>query len=80
MEQPIESIEYRGFNINIYSDFDPINPIDDFDMFASMACWHNRYQLGHEQPKCDPDEFMQELAIKADPIIEDKIYYWEDGD
>lgn len=80
MEQAIDTIKYRGFNINIYPDYDPaINPIEDWDMFASMACWHNRYQLGHEQPKCDPDEFMQDLAIKADPIVEDKIYYWEEG-
>lgn len=76
----IETIEYRGFNINIYHDDDPgMNPIDDFDMFGTMACWHRRYSLGHKQPDCDPNEFMQQLAIEADPGLEDTIDYWENG-
>jgi hypothetical protein len=75
----IESIEYRGFNINIYHDDDPISPIDDWDMAGTMVCWHNRYTLGHEQPKCESDEWFQQLAIEADPTLEDRIDYWENG-
>lgn len=76
----IETIEYRGFNINVYPDDDPaINPIDDWDMLGKMACWHNRYTLGHEQPDCNPQEFMQQLAIDADPYNENRIDYWESG-
>jgi hypothetical protein len=75
-----EAIEYRGFNINIHQDQDPaINPIDDFDMFGTMACWHSRYTLGHKQPDCEPKEFLQRLAIEADPYIENRIEYWENG-
>jgi hypothetical protein len=76
----IESIEYRGFNINIYHDDDPsMNPIDDWDMLGTMTCWHKRYSLGHKQPNCDPDEFMKQLAIEADPNLEDTIDYWDSG-
>lgn len=75
-----EAIEYRGFNINIHQDQDPaMNPIDDFDMFGTMACWHNRYTLGHTQPDCEPKKFMEQLAIEADPYIENRIDYWENG-
>ena len=79
MDEPIEVIEYRGFNIKIYSDFDPLNPIEEWDWFGKMVTWHNNYSLGHEQPKCDPDEFLQQLAIEADPTLESKIDHWENG-
>jgi len=75
----IETIEYKGFNINIYYDDDPISPIENWDMFGTMVCWHNRYTLGHEQPKCKSDEWFQQLAMEADPTLEDKIDYWENG-
>lgn len=76
-EHLIETIGYRGLNINIYYDFDPMNPCEDWDMLGSMACWHSRYNLGHEQPKCEPDDFMVELAMEFDPTVEDRIDYWE---
>lgn len=74
-----ETIEYRGFNINIYPDDIPTSPIDDWDMAGTIACWHKRHTLGHEQPNCSPNEFMQQLAIEADPTVEDRIDYWENG-
>jgi len=79
MMDAIETIKHRGFNINIYPDDDPISPIDDWDMFGTMACWHSRYTLGHKQPNCDPNQFLQQLAIEADPYIENRIDYWENG-
>jgi hypothetical protein len=27
-----------------------------------MACWHRRYRLGDEQPKCDPEEHIRNLV------------------
>jgi hypothetical protein len=26
-----------------------------------MVCWHSRYNLGDEQPKCDPPEYQDDL-------------------
>lgn len=78
--ETVETIDYRGFYINIHIDEDPaIDPCVDWDMLGKMACWHNRYTLGHEQPDCDPQEFMQQLAIEADPYNENRIDYWESG-
>ena len=79
-ETLVETIGYRGLNINIHYDFDPINPIDNFEMLGTMACWHSRYDLGHKQPKDDPDDFLQELANDADSTIDDRIEYWDSGD
>ena len=49
MMQPIETIEYRGFEIKIYPDEAPMSPIDEFDMLSTMVCSHSRYDLGHKQ-------------------------------
>jgi hypothetical protein len=79
MNDIAETIEYRGFNINIYYEDDPMSPVKDWDMFGKMVCWHGRYSLGHEQPKCTPREFRQQLAIEADPTLEQTIDHWESG-
>jgi len=78
MEDPYETIEYRGFNINIHTDIDPLDPIDNHHWFGTMITWHRNYSLGHEQPKRDPDEFLQDLAINADQSLQDVILYWEE--
>ena len=39
---------YRGYNIEIMTDDDPIDPILEYDGLGQMACFHNRYTLGHE--------------------------------
>lgn len=40
----------------------PIDPRKDHDQLSTMVCWHSRYTLGDEQPKCSPSEFLEELA------------------
>ena len=51
--------EYR---IRIEHDDDPGNPRTDSDCnMGIMACWHGRYNLGDEQPKCDPSEYREDL-------------------
>jgi len=79
MEETYETIEYRGFNINVICDIEPMNPITEWDMLGKMVCWHSRYYLGHEQPTEDAEEYAKQLAIDADPSIEDKIEYWDNG-
>jgi len=44
-EQPVETIEYRGFNINIYPDDMAENP-REWDDIGRMYCRHDRYNLG----------------------------------
>ena len=70
--------DYKGYTIKIVQDDDPANPIKEFDTLGTMACWHRKYDLGHEQIT-DIDEFLLGLAREVDPDIDDKILYWEDG-
>lgn len=44
-EQPVETIEYRGFNINIYQDDMSEDP-RDWDNIGRMLCKHRDYNLG----------------------------------
>lgn len=34
----------------------------DWDNAGTMVCWHNRYNLGDEQPNEDPEEWLNNLA------------------
>lgn len=33
----------------------------EWDNLGVMACWHRRYNLGDEQPKCEPSEYQDDL-------------------
>jgi hypothetical protein len=77
MDAPIETIEYKDHIIEIYLDDNPLSPIDEFDMMGKMVCWHSRYDLGHEQPNVDPNEYRVELAKEYDSTVRDRIEYWE---
>ena len=36
------------------------DPLEDDGRLGTMACWHRRYNLGNEQPKDDPHEWLAE--------------------
>ena len=44
-----ETIEYKGYNINVDYDQDPMNPRTEWDNAAVMVCWHSRYNLGDRE-------------------------------
>ena len=49
-----------NYRIKIESDSDCMNPREDYDNLGIMACWHRNYNLGDEQPKCEPSEYREE--------------------
>jgi len=49
--------------IKIYNDSDPMNPRIEWDNFGTMVCWHREYILGDEQPRCTPEEYMEDLPV-----------------
>lgn len=69
MDTPIETIEYRGFNINIYPDFDPMDPRSEFDNFGIMICKHPNYILGDKQ-----DMIAEEIIALTER--NDVEYFW----
>ena len=69
---------YKGYTIKIVPDNDASSPREN-DNFAKMVCFHNRYNLGDEQPRETPDEYLRSLASEFDPDLGDTIEYWENG-
>ena len=58
----------------IQSDQHEGNILDEWDgWLGSMACWHNRYNLGHEQPDVNPSEFHIELIEEVNPGFGDRL-------
>ena len=64
----METTTYRGFNINILQDEDPINPRTEQDHLGTMVCWHNRYDLG-DKHNFDTEEDFKEWAEGQDLFI-----------
>lgn len=56
--------------IRIVHDDNPENP-RQWDNVATLACWHNRYTLGDEQPDTDPADFRANLAAEFDNTVAD---------
>lgn len=78
MEDPTDTIEYRGFTIEVHSDSDAQSPREDCEAWGgTMVCWHNRYNLGDEQRTDGPRDFMRDLACEVDSATEQRIDYWE---
>lgn len=57
--EPIANeFEHNGHTVKILTDYDPINPREDYDNLGTMVCFHRRYNLG------DKHEFSVEEAKK----------------
>lgn len=55
-----------NLTVTLEYDPDPLNPRTEYDCHVgTMVCWHRRYNLGDEQPKCSGPEFMRNLAADA---------------
>jgi hypothetical protein len=52
---------YKGFTIKILPDNDSGNSPRDWDNAGKMVCWHRRYNLGDEQPRENPSEWLLNL-------------------
>lgn len=72
----IDQIEYRGFTIGIHQDENPEDP-RNWDTLGTMACWHSRYNLGDEQPKCDVDEWLEDIEDRIAVLL--PLYLYDHG-
>jgi hypothetical protein len=73
MTEPFETVEYKGYTIELYNDEDPENPREGNNL-GTMVCWHRDYILGDEQPRDDPAAWRQRLAEEHDH--EGALRYW----
>jgi len=54
MRNAIETINHKGYKIEVYTDDDPQNPIKDQDMLGTFTAFHKRYDLS-----CSKNEFTK---------------------
>jgi len=55
--------------IRIRLDDDAESPREYAGEFSTMACWHNRYNLGDVQPREEPQEWLKENAPKGSVVL-----------
>jgi hypothetical protein len=48
--------------VRIIQDSDPGNPREERDNLGTIVCFHRRYDLGDEHPRCHPEEWRRSLA------------------
>jgi len=48
MSDIVDTVDYKGYTINISQDIEPLNPRVDWDNACKMACFHRSYNLGDE--------------------------------
>jgi hypothetical protein len=48
MYDPIETVNYKSYTIEVYPDDCPENPRTAWDNVGTMVCFHSRYNLGDE--------------------------------
>lgn len=61
------------YKLAIESDDHPESP-REWDNLGTMVCWHNRYDLGDEQPKQNPAEYRIKLADDAESGFEERLH------
>ena len=59
--------------IRVFQDEDPESPLE-WDNLGTIATWHRRYALGHEQPKESPEEWEAEHAEEEYLILPVYMY------
>jgi hypothetical protein len=67
MSYEFHTEDYKGCTIRIVADDDPESP-REWSNVGTMVCWHRRYTLGDEQPKCDADAYLRQLARESTPF------------
>jgi len=66
----IETIKYRGFEINIYQDESLEDP-REWDNLGTMVCFHNKYNLGDKHNFNSLEDMWISLAEDVDFILEE---------
>lgn len=70
MEQyKIDTIKYRGYNINVYQDDNPETP-REWDNLGTMVCFHKRYILGDNKTGYKSEDYESWEGL-AKQVIKD---------
>ena len=76
MENIIEQENCKGCEIKIVYDTDPINPVEEYDSFGKMICFHKRYILGHKHGH-SIESFQAFLKANEKDIVVLPLYLYD---
>jgi len=79
MNETIETIAYRNYNIELCYDAYPDNPRTTWDNLAFMACFHKRYDLGDKHNFKEPQDLLDWIEANKDTIYYLPLYIYEHG-
>ena len=68
-DNAVHTEEYKGFTIKILTDDNPDSP-RNWDNAGRMVTWHNHYNLGDEQPKLNPGDWIKDFCVKNCDVID----------
>lgn len=71
--KPYETISYKDYTIEIYSDDNPESP-RSWDNMGKMVCWHRRYTLGDKHDFSDGDDFKNSIDPDKNLILPLRLY------
>jgi len=69
------NINYKGHKIEIVQDEYAGNPREEFDSASTMACFHNRYELGDKHEFADTDELIE--FVQSENVISLPLYLYD---
>jgi hypothetical protein len=79
MNDIIETIEYKNYNIELCYDTYPDDPRKAWDNLGTMAFYHKRYNLGDEHRFDDPEALLEWIEDNKDDIYYLPVYMYEHG-
>jgi len=78
MNDIIETIEYKNYNIELCYDTYPDNP-RNWDNLGVINCFHKRYNLGEAHNFSEPQELIDWIEANSDKIYYLPLYMYEHG-
>ena len=79
MNDIIETIQYKDYQIELCYDAYPDNPRTTWDNLAFMACFHKRYDLGDKHNFKEPQDLLDWIEANKDTIYYLPLYIYEHG-
>jgi hypothetical protein len=78
MNDIIETIEYKNYQIQLCYDTFPDNP-RNWDNLGVINCFHKRYKLGEAHSFSEPQELIDWIEANQDKIYYLPLYMYEHG-
>ena len=73
----METLKYKGIEIEIPRDVEPMNPRIEYEPFGTMVCFHPRYDLGDAHNYANEDEFWADINSSGKKTLVLSVYLYD---